>query len=170
MAIPNQSEKSVALDREENSKYCRGCGKLSPLSNYYKHDTGKDGHQNICKPCKREKFRDHYKNNVDRITARIKEYQKTSEGRKAHYKAYKNERERNFEKYSARRKLHYAIKTNQIDKPNNCQECLAKFTSREIHAHHIDYSEPLIVKWLCVLCHKAEHGFLIRNRSEYVYS
>lgn len=49
-----------------------------------------------------------------------------------------------------------AIKTGLIiRKP--CQMC---GETKNIHAHHDDYKQPLNVMWLCPMHHKARHSFL----------
>lgn len=35
-------------------KTCNKCGTSKPITDYYKHPTGKDGYASICKPCKAE--------------------------------------------------------------------------------------------------------------------
>lgn len=170
MAIPNTSEKSVALDREENYKECSRCYISQSLHDYYKHATGKDGHQTVCKSCKRLQHRNHYKKVQPYRLAKIKNYQKTEAYKVARLKSFKNDRSKNFAKYSARRKLHYAVKTGLVIKPNRCSSCSVELSHKEIQAHHVDYSKPLDVVWLCWLCHKEEHQFLIFDRRKYVYT
>ncbi len=47
-----------------------------------------------------------------------------------------------------------ALKAGRIVRPECCEGCGAK---RRIQAHHADYNKPLEVKWLCTICHGAEH-------------
>lgn len=60
---------------------------------------------------------------------------------------------RNPQKTKAQNKLNYALRTGQVVK-GPCEKC---GTDLRVHAHHHDYSRPLDVRWLCYLCHKAEH-------------
>ena len=48
-----------------------------------------------------------------------------------------------------------ALLDGRLVKPKHCEEC-GRFveTSRNLHAHHDDYSQPLIVRWLCPRCHR----------------
>jgi len=61
-------------------------------------------------------------------------------------------------KERARRILNYNISTGEIIVPDICSKCGVKplkgtSTRRRIHAHHIDYTKPLDVIWLCSGCH-----------------
>lgn len=47
-------------------KKCTLCQKLFPLSNFNKKNTSKDGLQNVCRPCNRERSRKYYKENKDK--------------------------------------------------------------------------------------------------------
>jgi len=59
-------------------------------------------------------------------------------------------------KYKARMILNNAINVGKIKKPKLCESCGNGKTV--IHGHHVSYSKPLEVKWLCPSCHYAEHG------------
>lgn len=63
----------------------------------------------------------------------------------------------NPQKTLARNKLNRFVRLGQIDKPDRCEQCGKKCTGKQLHGHHIDYSRPLYVFWLCPLCHAAEH-------------
>lgn len=47
-----------------------------------------------------------------------------------------------------------AVRSGKLVRPESCQRCGA---SGRIHGHHPDYSQPLVVEWLCVPCHGTEH-------------
>jgi Arm DNA-binding domain len=49
-----------------------------------------------------------------------------------------------------------AIATGKMKRPTICEGC--KQPSKEIHAHHEDYSRPLWVSWLCPACHHGHHA------------
>jgi len=55
-------------------------------------------------------------------------------------------------KKSARQSLQKAVAASKISR-QPCARC-GRF---EVEAHHSDYSKPLVVTWLCILCHHAEH-------------
>lgn len=43
-------------------------------------------------------------------------------------------------------------------RPHLCERCgNAPPDGQKIHAHHIDYTRPELIAWLCVKCHRAEH-------------
>lgn len=48
----------------------------------------------------------------------------------------------------------YAIKKGQLVRPNMCSSCERVI---KVEAHHEDYSQPLVVKWLCKRCHVNAH-------------
>ena len=47
-------------------KKCGKCGVAKSLSEYHKNPTKKQGVQNVCKECRKEYIRAHYKKNKDR--------------------------------------------------------------------------------------------------------
>lgn len=47
-------------------KKCTSCGIEKSLIEFQKRLSAKDGHTNLCKPCKREYDNNHYKNNAHR--------------------------------------------------------------------------------------------------------
>jgi len=59
------------------------------------------------------------------------------------------------EKARARQQVKEALRRSAIKKPSVCTRC--KGSGARLEAHHGDYSKPLEVEWLCVLCHKEEH-------------
>ena len=69
-----------------------------------------------------------------------------------HIKRYVNE---NPEKLAAHREVAKAIRRGELIRPTVCEKCGE--TAPKIHAHHDDYSKPLEVRWLCPICHRAEH-------------
>lgn len=67
--------------------------------------------------------------------------------------------ERNPEKIRAYHVFKNAIRTGRLVRPDACEDCGRKpgVNSRGrslIQGHHDDYAEPLIVRWLCVGCHR----------------
>lgn len=51
--------------------------------------------------------------------------------------------------------VNYAIKTGELHR-QPCQIC----GNPRSHAHHDDYSKPLVVRWLCAIHHKLWHKVL----------
>jgi len=64
---------------------------------------------------------------------------------------------KNTDKVKCQDLLRYAVRSNILYKPDFCFECKRRFLTREIQGHHIDYSKPLNVIWLCPACHTKIH-------------
>lgn len=62
--------------------------------------------------------------------------------------------ERHPEKTEARKLLSAAVRRGEIVKPEECEGC---GQTKRLQAHHEDYSKPLVVQWLCSLCHGMQH-------------
>lgn len=103
----------------------------------------KDGPEAICKSCKSIKF---------------KERRKAPGFRESH-REYERNKKRNEDrvKLKARRDVRQAIISGRMKRPESCQEC---GSVSEIHGHHIDYTRPLDVDWLCAKCHSGRHAKL----------
>lgn len=64
-------------------------------------------------------------------------------------------------KYKCRYILKNAVGRGKIDKPKSCEKCMKKpEKSSLLHAHHLDYTQPFLIKWLCRDCHIEEHRSL----------
>jgi hypothetical protein len=63
-------------------------------------------------------------------------------------------RERFPEKNKARKILFSALRVKFMTRPTNCSKCLCECKP---DGHHIDYTKPLEVIWLCKSCHAKEH-------------
>lgn len=70
-------------------------------------------------------------------------------GRENNYKSNRN----NAIKVKARQAVKSAILSGKLIKPKRCSLCPATV----IQAHHHDYSKPLEVEWLCIICHTKKH-------------
>lgn len=58
------------------------------------------------------------------------------------------------EKNRARAFTRWNIKINKVIKPIKCSSCA---TECQPEAHHINYSDPMDIEWLCKNCHSARH-------------
>ena len=71
----------------------------------------------------------------------------------------RNWQKRNPEKRKAHRAVERALKTSKLVRPDVCEEC-GRYDGwngqslPRIEAHHLDYSKPLEVEWLCKECHE----------------
>ena len=88
-------------------------------------------------------------------TEKRKIRQQTPEGWANHLKAVAAYRERHREKYAAQRKLKAAVKSGKVVRPSHC--FMPDCHGTKIEGHHYDYSQPLMVIWLCESCHKEVH-------------
>jgi hypothetical protein len=145
-------------------KICRECGKTKILDDFYRHSEMADGHLNICKECVKAKVRQHRENNIERIRAydRLRGFHGGGKG------ASKNKKEwieRNSEKRKAHMMVDSALKSGAITRSDQCEICGNK---KRLFAHHTDYSEPLIVVWLCDKCHKDVHRLSAKPYLEYL--
>ena len=50
----------------------------------------------------------------------------------------------------ARQRLHSALERGKISPPLRCERCDG---GTRLFSHHVDYSQPLLVEWLCKDCH-----------------
>lgn len=79
--------------------------------------------------------------------------------RMRYYQANKN-------KEFARGALLRAVKSGKIKKPSVCEVCLCMGA---IQGHHTDYTKPLLVRWLCRVCHeKSHHDYGASAREEQI--
>lgn len=66
--------------------------------------------------------------------------------------------ERNYvqykEKFLARQAVKKALKSGDLIRPEICELCDAHCFTQ---AHHVDYTKPLVVFWLCDACHGVVH-------------
>lgn len=60
----------------------------------------------------------------------------------------------NKQKDFARGQVFYALGCGTLVRPDICEKC---GNGGSIEAHHPDYSQPLLVEWLCIPCHKLAH-------------
>ena len=65
---------------------------------------------------------------------------------------------------AARAKLWNAIWYQGFMRSDICEACGA---TRNIDAHHDDYTKPFDVRWLCKSCHKRHHLALSRANGTY---
>jgi hypothetical protein len=149
-------------------KTCFKCLCSKPLDAFYAHSKMSDGRLNKCKDCTKADVKRHRQENLERIRAYDKmrasmphrvaarvEYQQTPQGKAAHARALKKNRARYPEKNKARQVVANAIRDGKLFRWPVCEvpEC-----SNSPHAHHPDYSRPLVVVWLCPRHHAEAHA------------
>lgn len=89
---------------------------------------------------------------------RSQKWAKTSKGKSSSQRAYRAYIARQPERYAARFAANNAVKAGKLVKPPACQTC--GWVTPHLQMHHRDYSKPLAVEWLCVLCHRYRDGKL----------
>ncbi len=142
-------------------KACKDCGKLLPLSEFYKR-CDRDCYYTRCKVCyndriKRKRDNDDWR--ADKCQWAKSNRPQSRDREKRHAAAY---RERYPEKARAKQLLNLAVKRGDIVRPERCERCGESPPPRVdgvtgIHGHHHDYSKPFEVEWLCAMCHSKEH-------------
>lgn len=132
-----------------DSKICFKCNVLWPLHYFYKHKQMTDGHLNKCKKCVKEYANKHRQKNLEKIRAYDRDRFKIDINRRSYAMAsMKNQRIKYPEKYKARTAVNNAIRDKKIEKLP-CAIC----GNEKSTAHHEDYSKPLEVVWVCLICH-----------------
>jgi hypothetical protein len=63
-------------------------------------------------------------------------------------------RKANKKKYAAHNAVNNAIRDGRMDRGEKCEVCGC---FEKLHAHHDNYNNPLIVRWLCATHHKQWH-------------
>lgn len=63
-------------------------------------------------------------------------------------------------KKQARRIVQQEVRAGRLTRPHNCSYCGR--LARRIHAHHEDYSQPLLIEWLCTKCHGTRHSRIVQ--------
>lgn len=86
--------------------------------------------------------------------ARVNKYRATGRGKKAIYKAQLRTRTKAPHKHNARVAVYEAVKKGGITKATACEICNV---NGRIEGHHMDYTKPLEVIWLCTSCHANYH-------------
>ena len=136
------------------------CNKEKPLSDFYKHSQMKDGHLNKCKECVKEAANNHRSANLEKIREYDRGRASLPHRRKLNTKTTKRMREDLPHVYKAHSALNYAVKIGKITKPTICSVC---HKEKKLHGHHDDYTKPLDVEWMCVVCHRAFRKDLDNN-------
>lgn len=131
-------------------KTCFKCGVEKPLSDFYVHPEMADGHLNKCKRCTCLDVR------IRRVTnPAVREYDR-QRAKLPHRIALRARVDEEWIRtYPERKKAIVTANNAQRDgrlprPPAACEWCEL---SRRLEKHHVDYSKPLSVTWLCKPCH-----------------
>lgn len=77
-------------------------------------------------------------------------YRKTPKGKALIYRAVHKSIEKFPYKQHARILMNHELKKGHIKKPDKCEKCNEE---KKLEGHHMDYSKPLEVIWVCRPCH-----------------
>lgn len=144
-------------------KPCIKCKAIKPVEEFYAHPQMGDGHLNKCKDCTKKdsaarievKKLDPVWTAKERERGRLKMARvRATLPRHPHVKFPGTWRKRNPEKGRAHCRAWRAFKKGILVKPPACTHCQQV---RPLQMHHPDYSQPLLVVWLCTACHGKEH-------------
>lgn len=135
-------------------KTCFKCKRGLPEDEFYRHPQMGDGHLGKCKDCTKRDVRERYRVARDQRREYERKRFKMPE-RKAKLRQYiKGSRVRNPQKWAARAAVAYALRNGKIER-KPCEVC---GSTDQVQAHHLDYSKPLDVRWLCFKHHREAHG------------
>ena len=134
-------------------KICGKCKQEKPIGEFYL--SKRDGHRTRCKPCHREDCIEYSKNGYH---AKYNREYYSRPDIKEREKAYNREyvkRPHVKLRFFASRYVANAIKAGKL-KREPCAMC----GKEQVQAHHSDYSQPLMIVWLCLTCHRKIHALL----------
>lgn len=134
-------------------KRCFKCQVSKPLTDFYRHPMMADGYLGKCQQCTRTDTKENYRKRRDQYIAYEHSEDRINSRRLRARIDTPLHRARYPEKYKARMKVGNALRCGRISK-QPCWVCGAM----KVEAHHIDYSRPLDVLWLCREHHRKIEG------------
>ena len=140
-------------------KTCFKCGRSLCLTEFARNKSTTDGLQHWCRQCMSLAVMKCRQSEKGREACRraYRKYTHSDQGKRYRVSAAKRYSERNPEKYRARYTAHSAVRSGKLVRPTQCSSCGKKCKPE---MHHMDYSKPLEIIWLCRGCHEG-----IRERS-----
>ena len=146
-------------------KICSRCRQKKELTDFYEHK--RDGFQYWCKDCHREYNRAYNKTPqrrksnkkykaIRRANGKEKAYtmRKDVKSRMADYMKNRRNNPEYRLKCLAREKTRRLINMGKLIRNHFCEDCEDECKTQ---AHHLDYSNPCKVEWLCRPCHRKLH-------------
>lgn len=130
-----------------HSKTCLKCNTEKPPDGFYTPTV------NECKECTKIRVRRTYYRNHEARLAYERKRAKLPHRIQHAIQSARRWRAANPERYQAHQLVSQAIRSG-IMKQEPCEVC----GNERVHAHHDDYSRPLMVRWLCPLHHRAHHS------------
>ncbi len=134
-------------------KICTSCKNGKPLVEFYKQPSNSDGRAGRCKDCHKASMKKNRRENPE-VRVRDRARAKLPHRKEASRAVVIRWRKENPEAYKAQTAVGNALRDGKIER-QPCEEC---GETRRVHAHHDDYSRPLVVRWLCPLHHHRHHA------------
>lgn len=130
---------------------CAGCNTSLTGDNQY------DGITKWCRACWRERVKLRRRTNpavqaYDRARAKLPHRKENARRITVKWRA------QNPEKWAAHIAVNNAVRAGKLQR-EPCLFC----GDTKTHAHHTDYSKPLLVRWVCAKCHHRMHALLHRE-------
>jgi hypothetical protein len=152
-----------------DAKKCKICGEVKPLNEFSTYSaSGYSGYRGECRLCNNARWRAarkahknrYYDENMNGYADHAKENaKKTYTGNKAaYYERNAEYKRRHPERAEALKLVTAAIRSGDLV-PGPCEVC-----QQAAQAHHDDYTQPLVVRWLCRKHHMALHRALHRKQ------
>lgn len=150
---------------------CSKCNTVKVLSEFARKTRSKNGTSSWCKMCyraynrayhktpKRKAYNARYAKKL-REAGYFREYNQRPEVKKrqaAHMKRYRNDPQKRI-KHIARWYFNHRKASGKIQR-EPCAIC----GKQQAEGHHLDYTKPLLIVWLCTACHRDEHAKLKDN-------
>ena len=133
-------------------KRCFKCEAHKPLAAFYRHKEMADGHLNKCIDCTKRDVLAHRAGSRERI----REYDKARNKLPHRLAQIKNYRFDHPDRRKAQATLQRALRSGAVDRWPVCE--VPTCDNSRPHAHHPDYSRPLMVVWLCREHHAQAHA------------
>ena len=134
-------------------KKCFKCQVEQSITEFYSHAQMTDGYLNKCKTCTRRDVAENYRARRSYYQEYERQRFQRVERKASALASQRRRRQRDPEKDRTRLKTLRAIAKGILHR-QPCQVC----GNAKSQAHHVDYSQPLIVEWLCFEHHRQRHG------------
>ena len=132
-----------------DTKTCFKCGHQKVRSEFYQHKQMRDGLLGKCKVCTKSDVLAHRLANIERVRSYDKQRASLPPRVALRRTICADNHRRHPERAAARAETYRAFPTA----PAKCEHCGVR--SSRIERHHLDYSRPLLIEWLCKPCHAA---------------
>lgn len=154
-----------------DTKICNKCKIKKSIDEFHKCKKNSERLRTFCKKCTLKQNSNNYFSKHEYYKKKHLEYAKKEESKTLHKKWFSSYRLTEKAKKSLVKKvrlwenknpikkraiylIRQAIKNGNIKRQLECSVC---GSSKLVSGHHDDYSKPLVVRWLCYLCHKKWH-------------